>query len=118
VKTIVDERKNELDHSPLFHAEKPASAVNDAAPSKSPIHDKVASQPVRQSPLTSPQPQLPAQQSSKKPYVRRTFDFYEEHIAFLTRESLQERLAGHEGSMNAMVREAIDDWIKKRTSRT
>ena len=52
-----------------------------------------------------------------RPYIRRTFDFYEDQIAYLTRESLQERLAGNDVSMNAMIREAIDDWIKKRTSR-
>jgi hypothetical protein len=34
----------------------------------------------------------------------------------LTRLSLQERLAGKERSMNEMVREALDDWIKKNTS--
>jgi hypothetical protein len=116
VQAIVDERKNELDHSPLFHAEKPASTVNDASTSKRPRKDKVTPQPMMQSPLTSPEPQQPAQQASKKPYVRRTFDFYEEQIAYLKQESLREQLDGEEGSMNAMVREAIDDWIKKRTS--
>ena len=52
-----------------------------------------------------------------RPYIRRTFDFYEDQITYLTRESLQERLSGNDLSMNAMIREAIDDWIKKRTSR-
>ena len=52
-----------------------------------------------------------------RPFIRRTFDFYEDQITYLTRESLQERLAGNDVSMNAMIREAIDDWIKKRTSR-
>lgn len=55
-------------------------------------------------------------QSQKRSYVRRTFDFYEDQIAYLTRKSLQERLAGNERSMNEMIREALDGWIKKRTS--
>src|SRR5512135_462658 len=55
-------------------------------------------------------------QSPKRPYVRRTFDFYEDQIVYLTRQSLEARLAGNEKSMNEMVREALDDWIKKRTS--
>jgi hypothetical protein len=59
----------------------------------------------------------PAPQSHKRSYIRRTFDFYEDQIAYLTRQSLQERLAGNERSMNEMVREALDDWIKKRTSK-
>jgi hypothetical protein len=116
VQAIVDERKNELDHSPLFHAEKPVSAVQDESTRKRPLQDNIASQPMIQSPLTRPKPQQPAQQSSKRPYVRRTFDFHEEHITYLKQESLREQLEGKEGSMNAMVREAMDDWIKKRTS--
>jgi hypothetical protein len=56
------------------------------------------------------------QQASNRSFVRRTFDFYEEQIKFLKSESLKEQLAGLEGSMNAMVREAIDDWMKKRAS--
>lgn len=56
----------------------------------------------------------PSPQSPKRSFIRRTFDFYEDQITYLTRESLQERLAGKERSMNEMVREAIDDWINKR----
>src|SRR5947209_15958480 len=51
---------------------------------------------------------------TKRAYIRRTFDFYEDQIAYLTKASLEERLAGGEGSMNAMVREAIDAFIAKR----
>src|SRR5690349_18446632 len=50
----------------------------------------------------------------KRPLIRRTFDLYEDQLNYLTKESLQERLAGKEGSMNAMVREALDEWIAKR----
>lgn len=55
-------------------------------------------------------------QSAKRSFVRRTFDFYEDQILYLTRHSLQEKLAGNEMSMNEMVRQAVDDWINKRTS--
>ena len=58
----------------------------------------------------------PSPQSPKRSFIRRTFDFYEDQITYLTRESLQERLAGKERSMNEMVREALDDWINKRKS--
>lgn len=53
---------------------------------------------------------------SRRPFLRRTFDFYEDQINFLKRESLQEKLAGKERGMNEMVREAIDEWIEKRLS--
>jgi hypothetical protein len=68
------------------------------------------------SPLTSGKLGQFTTPSMKRSFVRRTFDFYEEQIAYLKQESLREQLEGKEGSMNAMVREAIDDWIKKRTS--
>ena len=117
VKDIVDERKNELDNSPLFQSKKPPSALTDASTTDSPIKENVDSQPIRKSPIISATPQQPAQQSSKRAFVRRSFDFYEDQIKYLTRESLEDRLAGREASMNAMVREAIDDWIKNRTPR-
>ena len=49
-------------------------------------------------------------------FLPRTFNFYEDQINYLTREALQDRLAGKDASMNAWVREAIDDWIAKRKS--
>lgn len=58
----------------------------------------------------------PTSNSHKRGFVRRTFDFYDDQITYLTRQSLQEKLAGKERSMNEMVREALDDWIKKNTS--
>ncbi len=49
-----------------------------------------------------------------RPFVRRTFDFYEDQIEYLTTVSLQARLAGQGGSMNAMIREAIDQYIAQK----
>jgi hypothetical protein len=51
--------------------------------------------------------------TTDKPYVRRTFDIYEEQLAYLSRASLEDRLNGGPGSMNAMVREALDAFIEK-----
>ena len=56
-------------------------------------------------------------QGTARPYVRRTFDLYEDQLAYLTRASLEERLAGGEGSMNAMVREALDAFIAQQKKR-
>ena len=56
-------------------------------------------------------------QGAARPYVRRTFDLYEDQLAYLTRASLEERLAGGEGSMNAMVREALDAFIAQQKKR-
>jgi hypothetical protein len=49
--------------------------------------------------------------------VRRGFEWYEDQLAALKRLSLQEQLEGKEGSMSAMVREALDDYLKKRSAK-
>ena|SRR5438067_1947077 len=120
VNNIVNERKNELDYSPLFQSsKKPTPELKkDESPTIQLVKENLDSQPVIKSSITNPMPQQSVQTAStKRPFVRRSFDFYEDQIKYLTHESLEDRLAGREGSMNAMVREAIDDWIKKRASR-
>jgi hypothetical protein len=56
------------------------------------------------------------QEPNGRGYVRRTFDFYDDQIVFLRKSSLEEQLAGGEGSMNAMVRDALDKYIKEKTT--
>jgi hypothetical protein len=116
VNDIVHERKNELDNSPLFQTPSrpaPAKPASNTTLQNSEQEDADARLP---SPLDSVKPPQAAARPLKHSFVRRTFDFYEEQITYLKQESLKEQLEGKEGSMNAMVREAIDDWIKKRTS--
>ena len=116
VNTIVNERRNELDSSPLFQTKSLTAPVQDEASSIRPEREQEA----MNAQLPSPLPESPLSQSAtppvKRSFVRRTFDFYEEQIAYLKQESLREQLEGKEGSMNAMVREAINDWIAKRAS--
>jgi hypothetical protein len=116
VNTIVNERRNELDSSPLFQTQNPAAPVPDAASSTLPEREQKGRHAQLPSPLVESQMPQSAPSPVKHSFVRRTFDFYEEQIAYLKQESLREQLEGKEGSMNAMVREAIDDWIAKRTS--
>jgi len=71
--------------------------------------DNAAAKPVPK-PVSKPR-------GAARPYVRRTFDLYEDQLAYLTRASLEERLAGGEGSMNAMVREALDAFIAQQKKR-
>ena len=70
----------------------------------------------KESPFERPQKHL-VPKSTNRPFIRRTFDLYEDQVAYLTRASLQERLDGNDISMNSMIREAVDDWIKKRTAK-
>ena len=88
------------------------------APQAAPIKraESIGFQPAaKPAPTVKPIPAaVPAAAPSGRRYVRRTFDFYEDQIAYLTKVSLEDRLAGKESSMNAMVREAVDMFIRER----
>jgi hypothetical protein len=116
VNAIVSERRNELDSSPLFQTPPPPVPVRDEASAKLPQKKQKDTHVQLPSPLPASQMSQAVPSPVKRAFVRRTFDFYEEQIAFLKQVSLREQFEGKEGSMNAMVREAIDEWIAKRTS--
>jgi hypothetical protein len=116
VNDIVEERKNELDNSALFQVKSPPAPAQEPASTRLQDSEPEDTDARIPSPLPSGQVSQSAPSSLKRSFVRRTFDFYEEQIAYLKQESLREQLDGKEGSMNAMVREAIDEWIKKRSS--
>jgi hypothetical protein len=48
--------------------------------------------------------------------VRRGFEWREDQLRALKKLSLQEQLAGKPGSMSQMVRDALDDYLKRRAS--
>src|SRR5688500_11477504 len=116
VNAIVNERRNELDSSPLFQTQTPPAPAQGVANSPLPKREQEDTNDQVPSPLPENQVRQSAPSPVKHSFVRRTFDFYEEQITYLKQESLREQLEGKEGSMNAMVREAIDDWIAKRNS--
>ena len=116
VKDIVSERRNELDSSPLFQTQSQPAPTQDGASSTLPKKEQEDTHAQLPSPLSESQVSQSAIPPVKRAFVRRTFDFYEEQISYLKQESLREQLEGKEGSMNAMVREAINDWIAKRTA--
>ncbi len=45
---------------------------------------------------------------------RYSYEVYKDQVKELIRMSNDDRLAGGKGSMSAMIREAIDDYIEKR----
>jgi hypothetical protein len=107
--------KSSLDNMPSIqkpsasHTFQPSPSLKHSASPSSTDVIKLAPAPA------APPPSL--RNSQRRSFLRRTFDFYEDQIAFLKRESLEQRLAGQERGMNEMVREAIDDWINKKTLR-
>lgn len=104
-----------LDGMPAI--EKPRPLPSASAPVITPVKP-VTSSPVepRRKSVTKPAKKqaTTAEADSRGGYERRTFDFFADQIEFLTRTSLEDKLNGGEGSMNAMVREAIDAFIEKR----
>src|SRR5215213_4830091 len=102
---------NELEGSVFFSQKKPLSSspVTPKPPAnKSPeaVKPAVKQHTITQAPANTP--------SEKRTFIKRAFDIFGDQLSYLTKESLQDRLAGKEGSMNAMLREALDEWIKKR----
>jgi hypothetical protein len=48
--------------------------------------------------------------------IRRGFEWYEDQLVALKRLSLQEQMEGRSGSMSEMVREALDEYLKKKSA--
>ena len=77
------------------------------------------SPPPEQLPRTPVHPVLPvrdvrpAQSVRRKIKSRHPFDIYEDQDEALRQLSIEDRMRGGAGSMSAMVREAIDDYIAK-----
>jgi hypothetical protein len=65
---------------------------------------------------TDPEKQQPLVKIARR-YVRRTFDYFEDQIEYLTRISLEERLAGRNVTMASMLREALDRYIAEKSAK-
>ena len=46
--------------------------------------------------------------------IRRGFDWYADQLRALKKLSLEEQMRGNSGSMSEMVRDALDEYLKKR----
>jgi hypothetical protein len=120
-KLDTDSITNELARSSFFPG-RPAETREErpkvAAPQPAPVE---TAKPIIQPPIVTPAPRtvtklpaVPVAAPASRRYIRRTFDFYEDQISYLNKASLEDRLAGGDMSMNAMVRDAIDSYIANR----
>ena len=80
-------------------------------PSKSGESKQVT--PVVAQPVPPVRDVLPVQAGRRKIKSRHPFDIYEDQNDTLKQLSLEDRKRGGQGSMSAMVREALDDYIAK-----
>ena len=62
-----------------------------------------------------PNVRTPERANGKRIITRNSFEVYEDQMDSLRDRSYQEKRAGNLGSMSAMVREAIDAWLKKNS---
>jgi hypothetical protein len=76
-----------------------------------PIPDRATARP-----SDEPTNRPPDREHRKRILVRRGFEWYEDQLVALKRLSLQEQMEGRPGSMSEMVREALDDYLNKRSA--
>jgi hypothetical protein len=68
-------------------------------------------------PIPDRSPDRPsARPIGKRIITRNAFEIYEDQIDTLRQLSYQEKIEGKPGSMSSMVREAIDEYLRKRKS--
>jgi hypothetical protein len=58
-------------------------------------------------------PRTPERSNGKRIITRNSFEIYEDQMDTLRERAYQEKRAGKIGSMSAMVRDAIDAFLKK-----
>jgi hypothetical protein len=96
------------DNAPTTPRTKPSAPVTPEQPVKQ-------TTPVAPAVSHRPKPNAtPAPKQATRSYIRRTFDIFDDQLAYLMRASLEDRLGGGEGSMNTMALEVIDAFIEKR----
>ena len=85
----------------------------------------LASDPRAKSPTGQPKQELPERPNARTPVrangrriiTRNSFEIYEDQMDALRKRSMDEKLDGRLGSMSAMVREAIDYFLKEETAK-
>ena len=109
---------NELEGSAFFPSKK--------TPSLSPTPPSIGDEPKPPEvniPAIKPKQQVPERANAptdqrpigKRIITRNSFEIYEDQMGSLRKISYQEKMEGKLGSMSGMVREAIDNYLQRRT---
>ena len=109
---------NELEGSAFFPSKKTPSV----SPTRQPIGDEpkppdVIIPTIEPKQLVPERANAPTGQrpNGKRIITRNSFEIYEDQMGSLRTLSYQEKMEGKLGSMSGMVREAIDNYLQKRT---
>jgi hypothetical protein len=54
--------------------------------------------------------------TGRREFIRRGFEWYADQLRALKKLSLEEQMEGKPGNMSQMVRDALDDYLKKRAA--
>jgi hypothetical protein len=101
------------DFDPNAHGHELKSPMEDFPAIEHPKQVQRANQPDPGLPGRPGRDILPIPTSKRKIKPRHAFDIYEDQVEELQKLSLEDRMRGGTGSMSAMVREALDDYIAK-----
>ena len=109
---------NELEGSAFFPSKKTPSV----SPTRQPVGDE-PKPPEVIIPTIGPKQLVPERANAptgqrpngKRIITRNSFEIYEDQMGSLRTLSYQEKMEGKLGSMSGMVREAIDNYLQKRT---
>lgn len=97
----------------LLNDPKPEAAVKPQVPASS----KPAGRPANRPPDDTTE--RPSDRSNNRgELIRRGFEWYADQLRALKKLSLEDQMQGRSGSMSAMVRDALDEYLKKRPPTT
>jgi hypothetical protein len=99
----------------------PPTQQHTTKPEHTPVSDKAAAHPIAR--LVDEAMKRPPDDATTRPddvptgrreFIRRGFEWYADQLRALKKLSLEEQMEGKPGNMSQMVREALDDYLKKR----
>jgi hypothetical protein len=95
---------------------KPPQKSNGVSPSALPEKPVIQEEQANQAKPERVNARTPVRPNGKRIITRNAFEIYEDQMDRLRKISLEEKMNGKLGSMSAMVREAIDSYLQKKSS--
>ena len=95
---------------------KPPQKSNGVSPSSLPEKPVIQEEQPNQVKPERANARTPVRPNGKRIITRNAFEIYEDQMDRLRKISLEEKMNGKLGNMSAMVREAIDSYLHKKTA--
>jgi hypothetical protein len=95
---------------------KPPQKSNGVSPTSFPEKPVIKEEQANQVKPERANARTPVRPNGKRIITRNAFEIYEDQMDRLRKISLEEKMNGKLGSMSAMVREAIDTYLQKKSS--